>query len=49
MALDPREFDALYNLVTELASAGRAAEARPYAEQFVATAQRRSTARTLRG
>ena len=36
--LDPREFDALYNLATELASAGRTVEARPYAEQFVKTA-----------
>jgi arylsulfatase A-like enzyme/Tfp pilus assembly protein PilF len=36
--LDPREFDALYNLTTELASAGRTQEARVYAERFVATA-----------
>jgi len=36
--LDPREFDALYNLTTELASAGRMQEARVYAERFVATA-----------
>jgi len=36
--LDPREFDAMYNLATELASAGRTAEARAYAEQFVGTA-----------
>jgi cytochrome c-type biogenesis protein CcmH/NrfG len=36
--LDPREFDALYNLATELASAGRASEARAYAERFVQTA-----------
>jgi Flp pilus assembly protein TadD len=36
--LDPREFDAMYNLATELASAGRTAEARTYAQQFVGTA-----------
>jgi arylsulfatase A-like enzyme/Tfp pilus assembly protein PilF len=38
VALDPAQFDALYNLATELASAGRRNEARPYAERFVATA-----------
>jgi arylsulfatase A-like enzyme/Tfp pilus assembly protein PilF len=36
--LDPREFDAIYNLATELASAGRTAEARGYAQRFVGTA-----------
>ncbi len=36
--LDPREFDAMYNLATELASAGRTAEARAYAQRFVDTA-----------
>jgi arylsulfatase A-like enzyme/Flp pilus assembly protein TadD len=36
--LDNREFDALYNLVVSLANAGAAADARPYAEQFLATA-----------
>ena len=36
--LDPRNFDALYNLATELANAGRTAEARPYVERFVKTA-----------
>jgi arylsulfatase A-like enzyme/Tfp pilus assembly protein PilF len=36
--LDPRQFDALYNLATELASAGRSTEARVYAERFVQTA-----------
>jgi arylsulfatase A-like enzyme/tetratricopeptide (TPR) repeat protein len=35
---EPREFDALYNLATELASAGRHDEAREYAERFVETA-----------
>ncbi len=35
---DPREFDALYNLATELASAGRHDEARDYAKRFVDTA-----------
>jgi tetratricopeptide (TPR) repeat protein len=35
---DPREFDALYNLATELASAGRHDEARGYAKRFVDTA-----------
>jgi tetratricopeptide (TPR) repeat protein len=36
--LDPRQFDALYNLATELASAGRSTEARAYAQRFVETA-----------
>jgi arylsulfatase A-like enzyme/Tfp pilus assembly protein PilF len=36
--LDPREFDAIYNLATELASAGRTAEARAYAQRFVDSA-----------
>ena len=36
--LDPREYDALYNLATELASAGRTAEAREYAQRFVGSA-----------
>lgn len=35
---DPREFDALYNLATELASAGRTDEARVYAARFIETA-----------
>ena len=38
VALDPHEFDALYNLVTELAAAGRREEARSYAQRFVETA-----------
>jgi arylsulfatase A-like enzyme/predicted TPR repeat methyltransferase len=38
VTLDPREFDALYNLATELASAGRRDEARQYAQRFVETA-----------
>jgi cytochrome c-type biogenesis protein CcmH/NrfG len=36
--LDPRNFDALFNVATELVNAGRMAEARPYLEQFVRTA-----------
>lgn len=36
--LDNTEFDALYNLVFALASAGSQADARNYAEQFLATA-----------
>jgi len=35
---DPREFDALYNLATELADAGRHDQARVYAARFVETA-----------
>jgi tetratricopeptide (TPR) repeat protein len=38
VARDPQGFDALYNLATELASAGRMAEARAYAQRFVDTA-----------
>jgi arylsulfatase A-like enzyme/Tfp pilus assembly protein PilF len=33
--LDPQNYDALYNLATELAEAGRLEEARPYLERFV--------------
>jgi tetratricopeptide (TPR) repeat protein len=33
--LAPQDFDALYNLGTELAGAGRLDEARPYLERFV--------------
>ena len=33
--LAPNDFDALYNLATELDAAGRRAEARPYLERFV--------------
>ncbi|HJR61101.1 MAG TPA: sulfatase-like hydrolase/transferase [Vicinamibacterales bacterium] len=36
--LDRTNYDALFNLARELASAGRHAEARPYAVQFVQTA-----------
>lgn len=36
--LDPRNFDALFNLTSALIRAGRVAEARPYAGQFVRTA-----------
>ena len=35
---DRTNFDALYNLASELAIAGRAGEARPYMEQFIRTA-----------
>jgi hypothetical protein len=36
--LEPTELDALYNLVVELAAAGRLDEARTYGAQYVATA-----------
>ncbi|HXG54583.1 MAG TPA: sulfatase-like hydrolase/transferase [Vicinamibacterales bacterium] len=36
--LDPRNFDALFNLTSALIRAGRVADARPYASQFVRTA-----------
>jgi tetratricopeptide (TPR) repeat protein len=35
---DPRNFDALFNLASELLRAGRTMQARPYVEQFVRTA-----------
>ncbi len=38
--IDPKNFDALYNLASELATAGRAAEARPFLMHFVQTAPR---------
>lgn len=38
LALDREQFDALYNLWFELASAGRRDEARQYGQQFVSTA-----------
>jgi tetratricopeptide (TPR) repeat protein len=38
VATDPHNFDALYNLASELLRAGRLEEARPYVQQFVATA-----------
>ena len=38
VALDPREFDALYNLVVTLVGTGRLEEGRGYAKQFVSTA-----------
>ena len=37
-ALDPTEFDALYNLTILLVEAGRVDEARAYAQRFVETA-----------
>jgi len=36
--LDPTNFDALFNLATELVNAGELATARPYLERFVRTA-----------
>jgi arylsulfatase A-like enzyme/tetratricopeptide (TPR) repeat protein len=36
--LNPREFDALFNLATELIDGRQNAEARPFVQQFVATA-----------
>jgi tetratricopeptide (TPR) repeat protein len=38
--LDRTNYDALFNLATELVNAGRMAEARPYLDQFVRTAPR---------
>jgi tetratricopeptide (TPR) repeat protein len=38
VAADPRNFDALFNLASELLQAGRTEEARPYVERFVNTA-----------
>jgi arylsulfatase A-like enzyme/Flp pilus assembly protein TadD len=38
VATDPHNFDALFNLASELLRAGRVDEARPYVQQFVATA-----------
>ncbi len=38
VARDPQNYDALYNVATELVSDGRTDEARPYLEQFVRTA-----------
>ena len=40
VATDPHNFDALFNLASELLRAGRFAEARPYVQQFVTTAPR---------
>jgi arylsulfatase A-like enzyme/Flp pilus assembly protein TadD len=47
VALDATNYDALYNLASELLGAGRTAEARPYAEQFVRTAPRAFYAREI--
>lgn len=38
--LDRTNYDALFNLATELVNAGRMPEARPYLERFVRTAPR---------
>ena len=38
VSLDPQNYDALYNLATELANAGRLAATQPYLERFVQTA-----------
>jgi hypothetical protein len=40
VALDPRNFDALYNLTLELGAAGRRDEAARYGQQYVARAPR---------
>jgi Tfp pilus assembly protein PilF len=44
---DRRNFDAMFNLATELVNAGRMAEARPYLELFVRTAPRAFYARDI--
>jgi cytochrome c-type biogenesis protein CcmH/NrfG len=36
--LNPRDFDALFNLATELVNDGQGAAARPYLQRFVDTA-----------
>ena len=38
VALDPTDYDALFNLATQLVEAGRMAEARPYLQRFVDSA-----------
>ena len=38
VAMDPTNYDALYNLGIQLVRAGRIADARPYRERFIATA-----------
>jgi tetratricopeptide (TPR) repeat protein len=38
VALDPNNYDALYNFGVQLVESGQIAEARPYLEQFVRTA-----------
>ncbi len=48
MQLDPRNFDALYNLGTTLAREGQTAAARPYLEQFLRTAPPAFYAKDLR-
>ena len=45
--LDSKNFDALFNLASTLASVGRVAEARPYMTQFVQTAPRGFYARDI--
>ena len=45
--LDRTNYDALFNLARELAAAGRHAEARPYAVQFVDTAPRAAYGRDV--
>jgi superkiller protein 3 len=47
VALDPSEFDALYNLVVLLADSGLIGEARTYARQFVDTAPQPAFAREI--
>jgi len=40
VAADPRNFDALYNLASELVQDGRIAEARVFVQRFAETAPR---------
>jgi arylsulfatase A-like enzyme/tetratricopeptide (TPR) repeat protein len=47
--LDPRNFDALFNLASALVRAGRDAEARPFVSQFVATAPQAFYGREIAG
>lgn len=47
--LDPTNFDARFNLATELANAGDLPAARPYLEQFVRTAPPPSMPTTFGG
>src|SRR3954471_23271467 len=47
VALQPSNFDALYDLSVQLVQDGRASEARPFMEQFVHTAPRGQYARDI--
>ena len=48
MQLDPRNYDALYNLGVTLAGEGRLTAARPYLEQFLRAAPPAFYAKDLR-